>query len=332
MADMRWNAISGKWTLIATGRRSRPKKHSIFPATPKVTDPGCPFCPGNEDQTPPTVDSFPTEGPDWQIRVVSNKYPAIPPDPLSKEKSNETFESKSGGGRHEVIIDSADHLKGLADHTESHVTEVLMMLQRRVCAMSQFDSIQFVAPFKNHGAISGASLEHSHLQVIGMPVVPPHVGTERMIAEKHFAKTGQPILENVIQEELKEGDRIIETKNDGVVTYCPFASQFPFQVEISPWPTQESFASASRNTISIVGGALRRALWRIKTLLNDPPLNLFFNIETLTKHSDNEAAHRWRIQITPRLTVLAGLEIGAGMHINEMAPEEAAETLREINF
>ena len=113
---------------------------------------------------------------------------------------------------------------------------------------------------------------------------------------------------------------------------CPFASRFPFQTEISPWPAQKNFTESSPEVIAATGGAFARALRRIKILLNDPPLNVFFHIETRPEPGEDEAAHQWRIEIVPRLTIMAGLEIGAGMHINEVAPEEAARKLLETQI
>ncbi len=332
MADMRRDPISGKWSLIASGRSARPKNHSFEPATPASVDPNCPFCHGHEEETPPEIDALPGSGPGWQVRVVPNKFPAISTDPLSNEKTDDLFHAMSGGGRHEVIIDSPDHQKGLADLPEAHSAEVLSMLQRRVRAMYETASIRSVAPFKNHGQIAGASLEHSHLQVIGIPAVPPTTETTRNIAGTFYRENGKPLLEKIIEWELKQGKRIIEDGKNGVIAYCPFASRFPFQTEISPWPTQKSFTESSPAVIAAAGGAFARALRRIKILLGDPPLNVFFHIETHPEPEEDEAAHQWRIEIVPRLTVMAGLEIGAGMHINEVDPEEAARKLLEAQI
>ncbi len=267
MADMRRDPILGNWSLIATGRRTRPKNHSFEPATPTSADASCPFCPGNEEKTPPEIDALPKSGPDWQVRVVPNKYPAIPHDPLSNEKSEGLFRSMSGGGRHEVIIDTPDHTRGLADLPDAHVVDVLTMLQRRVCAMYEVKSIRSVAPFKNHGQTAGASIEHSHLQVIGMPTLPPNTAASRKIAEEFYRETEKALLEQVIEREIEQGKRIVEDGKKGAVVYCPFASRFPFQAEISPWPAQKTFSRSSPETIAAIGSAFARSLRRIKTLL-----------------------------------------------------------------
>ncbi len=332
MADMRMDPISGKWSLIASGRSARPKNHSFEPATPEDAGENCPFCPGHEEETPPEIDAHPKSGLGWQVRVVPNKYPAISPDPLLNEKADRLFRAMSGGGRHEVIIDSPDHKKSLADFPEVHAADVLTMLQRRVRAMYEMTSVRSIAPFKNHGKVAGASLEHSHLQVIGMPALPPHTEIARRNSEAFYRETGKPLLEKTIEWELEQEKRIVETGKKGAITYCPFASRFPFQTEITPWPAQNSFVESSSEVVAAIGSALVRSLRRIKRLLNDPPLNVFFHIETRLEPGEHDEAHRWRVEIVPRLTVMAGLEIGAGMHINEVAPEEAAGKLRETRI
>ncbi|MEE9257443.1 MAG: galactose-1-phosphate uridylyltransferase, partial [bacterium] len=164
MADLRRDPFSGSWTLIAAGRANRPRDHAYPPATPGEPLPGCPFCPGNEDKTPPEIGR--TEGGSkggWLLRAIPNLYPAIEPSSLSDEKTEGLLQSMSGGGRHEVIIDSPDHLRGLADLPDAHSGKVLALLQRRVRELYRIPSVRAVAPFKNHGATAGASLEHSHL-------------------------------------------------------------------------------------------------------------------------------------------------------------------------
>ena len=334
MAELRRDPFLDRWTLIAAERSGRPRDHRHAPATPAKPNDQCPFCPGREEDTPPEIDAIREDESvsSWRIRVIPNLYPAIGADPLSESLSGGLFDSMSGGGRHEVIVDSPDHLLGLADLPDAHAGEVLRMLQRRVRELYTVPSIRSVAPFKNHGALAGASLEHSHLQVVGLPAIPPYIALEREAAEHFHRDTGKTLLDEMVEWETKQNRRTIETGERGAVVYCPFASRFPFQVAISPWPTQERFAESPPGAIAAVGGALARSLRRIKNLLGDPPLNVFFHVETRPEPGENTPAHRWRIEIFPRLADIAGLEIGSGMHINEMAPERAAETLREISF
>ena len=163
MADLRRDPFSGSWTLIAAGRAGRPRDHAHAPATPAGPLPGCPFCPGNEDKTPPEIDRIEGGKGGWLLRAVPNLYPAIEVDSLSDDLAEGLRQSMSGGGRHEVIIDSPDHTSGLADLPDAHTGKVLALLQRRVRELYLISSVRDAAPFKNHGATAGASLEQSHL-------------------------------------------------------------------------------------------------------------------------------------------------------------------------
>jgi UDPglucose--hexose-1-phosphate uridylyltransferase len=329
MAELRRDPYADRWTLFASERANRPRDAARSPATPAAPKEDCPFCRGSEEKTPPEIDRIGEAGdrPSWRVRVVANKFPAVSVEALTEERGD-LFGLMAGGGGHEVIIDSFDHLRGLADLPDEHSVQVLSMLQRRVRALFEIPSVRAVLPFKNHGAPAGASIEHSHLQVIATPALPANLAIERQIAERFYRENGHSLAEETGRWELRQGSRIVETGDNGALVYCPFASRFPYQTTIVPWPPQNSFAVSPPGAIAAAGTAFARSLRRIKDLLGDPPLNAFFHIETRLGPGESPAAHCWRIEIIPRLTVLAGLELGSGMHINETLPERAAESLR----
>lgn len=326
MSELRWNPWLERWALIATGRRDRPKQHTFSPSTPVSPDPACPFCPGNEAKTPPELGAV-RKGGTWSARAFDNKFPALSPGPPVPAEEDGLFSSMPARGRHEVIVDAPDHCKGLGDFPGGHAADVLALLQERVRAIYGDPDIRAIVPYKNHGAAAGASLPHSHLQVAALPAVPPRIARERAAAEKHFLETGRSLLEETVSREIADGRRIVEN-DGGAVVYCPFASLYPYEIAIAPPLPGERFTEASRETLETVGGALARSLLRIKTLLGDPPLNVLFQIEVGPWEKEMPGAHHWRIEIIPRLTVLAGLELGAGVYINETAPENAAAELR----
>ncbi len=331
MSEMRWSIIHERWALIAPDRRTRPGAHRHAPATPQSPDPNCPFCPGNEEKTPPQTDILPGSSPNdpagWRARAVPNKYPAVGGGPAPNPHSPGPFPSRAGSGRHEVIVDSPVHLQGLADLPDDHTGEILIFLQRRVREFYRNDSIRAITVFKNHGATAGASLSHSHIQVVGLPEVPSSVAKARETGGRFRQKEGRALLAYFIETEIKEKARIIEEGKETAVL-CPFASRFPYETLISPWPVEESFCDSPRESLHAVGGALARTLRRIKTLLADPPLNVAFHMEIHPGDADSPPACAWYIEVLPRLAVLAGLEAGFGMHINVTSPEDAAAELR----
>lgn len=334
MPESRYDPHRGEWTLIAPGRRARPHPAHYANTTPSQDDPACPFCPGNESETPPEVAALREEGekdaPGWRARCVANKYPAVESGEPAREEEY-LFSSLKGGGRHEVLIDSPHHTKGLADLGEPHAGGVLSLLQERARALAEAPGVSCVHAFKNHGAQAGASILHSHFQVLGLPVAAGGVGKKLERETVFYRERNAAILDRLIEAERGQEERIVETGEEGAVVFCPWASRFPYLVCISPWPTEASFTGSAPEAIAAVGAALARSLRRYKELLHDPPFNLSF-LPAAKDPAGIPAAHRWHIELFPRLTPQAALETGLGAHINEVAPEQAANELRGVCF
>ena len=328
MPESRYDPHRGEWTLIAPERRARPHPAHYAKATPAEADPACPFCPGNERMTPPEVAALRDEGeenaPGWRARCVANKYPAVGSGETEREGEG-VFTTLKGGGRHEVLIDSPRHTKALADLGEAHAADVLGLLRERARALIEAPGVRFVFAFKNHGAMGGASILHSHFQILGLPFVTG--GFEKMLEREaaFYQERKSALLDHMLAAERAQEERIVEAGNEGAVVFCPRASRFPFLVRIAPWPTECSFAGSAPGAVAAVGTALARCLTRYKALLGDPPVNVSF----LAAGAPEE--HRWHIELFPRLTPLAGLETGLGAHINEVAPERAADELRSTD-
>ena len=328
MPESRYDPHRGEWTLIAPERRARPHPAHYANATPAEADSSCPFCTGNEHMTPPEVaasrDGGEENTPGWRARCVANKYPAIESCALEREGEG-VFTSLKGGGRHEVLIDSPHHTKALADLGEAHAADVLGLLQERARALIETPGVRFVFAFKNHGAMGGASILHSHFQILGLPFATG--GFEKMLEREaaFYQERKVALLDYMLEAERAQENRIVEAGNEGAIVYCPWAARFPFLVRIAPWPTERCFAGSAPETIAAVGAALTRTFRRYKELLRDPPVN----VSILAAGAPE--AHRWHIELFPRLTPLAGLETGLGAHINEVAPERAADELRSTD-
>lgn len=330
MPELRQDPLTGHLVLLAPGRLRRPGRHARGAATPRGPDPECPFCPGREGETPPEVDALREDGsapgtPGWRLRCVPNKYPAIAPDPLTGP-GDAALPALAGGGYHEVLVDSPDHLKGLADLPGEQSTQALRMVQRRARAFFRDPAVRALAVFKNHGAGAGASMPHSHLQLLALPAAPLLIERRRAREARHFQEGGEPLLVHLANAELKRGERIVEGGERGALVLCPYASRFPYQTLILPWPAGASFLEASPETLNAIGAALARQLGRLKALLDDPPLNVFLHLDC--RDGSDPRAHPWHVEVFPRLTNLAGLEAASGAHILEVSPEEAAGRLR----
>lgn len=328
MPELRYDPHGGGWTLIAPERGARPRPAHHTSATPGEDDPRCPFCPGNEGETPPEVDAIRESGeanaPGWRVRCVANKYPAIRHG-ASVREGGDMFLVRRGGGRHEVAIDSPHHTKGLADLSDAHTGGVLRLLQRRARALMKTPGVRCVSIFKNHGAAAGASILHSHIQILALPVRTGRARRKRDAEAAFHAERKEALLERMIRSERARGERMVETGAEGAAVFCPWGSRLPYLACIAPWPTEASFLDSPPRTLDAVGGALARTLRRYKARLRDPPITVSFFLEA---GGADEGARRWHIELFPRLVPLAGLEAGLGTHINEVAPERAAHALR----
>ncbi len=331
MPEMRHDPLRGEWTLIAPGRRARPRPPHYANATPSSEDPSCPFCPGNESETPPETGAVRDEGtrenaPGWRARCVPNKYPAVGEGEPARE-GKDAFSSLRGGGRHEVLIDSPRHAKGLADLSDAHAGDVLRLLRQRARALARVPGVRSVCAFKNHGAMAGASILHSHIQILALPA---RAGAEAAARRREAAFHRErkiALFDHVAARELEAEARVVEAGAEGAVAFCPWGSRFPYLACIAPWPSEASFQESAPEAIAAAGGALARTLRRYKRLLRDPPVNVSFFLGAGGADGVS-SAHRWRIELFPRLTPPAGLETGLGTHINEVAPERAAKELR----
>ena len=237
MPESRYDPHRGEWTLIAPERRARPHPAHYANATPTEADPSCSFCAGNEHMTPPEVAALRDEGeenaPGWRARCVANKFPAVGSgEPARAEEG--VFSSLRGGGRHEVLIDSPHHTKGLADLGEAHAVGVLGLLQERARALAEASGVSCVHAFKNHGAQAGASILHSHFQILGLPFGTGGVGKKLEKETVFYRERKNALLDHMLEAERGGEERIVETGEEGAVVFCPWASRFPYLTCICP--------------------------------------------------------------------------------------------------
>lgn len=295
--DLRRNPASGKLSIVAPARASRPADA----AGRDAAAPPCPFCAGNEALTPPEVDALrpaggEPDGPGWRLRVVPNKYPAL-------------------AGRHEVIVHAPGHKTELEDLADGALAEALGMWQRRIAA--QFDGgAAAVTLIGNVGAGSGASLEHPHEQLFATPVVPPLLLDELVEAERYRNRYGTCVVCDGLE---KAGDRLVL---DGPVgAWAPAAARFNGEVWLTPAAHEADFRAADP---AVVAPALRRVLTAVKTSISGAPLNFWLH----TAPADLRGPFHWHLELAPRTSTLAGFELGTDIALVTKAPEAAAAEYR----
>ena len=290
----------------------------------------CSLCEGREDETPPEVYAVrpggPPNAPGWTVRVVPNKYPLLapdgggnPPDSLEHGRGDpDLLVSGPAGGSHEVIVHAPRHQLSLV---ELDPEQFLAAIDAWRARLSAHEGAAYVHVSVNEGKQAGASLEHTHAQLYALPFVPALVARERERFTAHHNRTmGGCLLCDLLQEEVRRRDRVV-AMDDHAVVLAPYASRMPFELQLVPRRHERSFVDSDPRAAAL----LQEALATLKRVLggSPPPLNLWL------RTAPKDASHfHWHIDVVPRTTQLAGLELGTGVAVNVRAPEEAAAELR----
>ncbi|MBZ5663920.1 MAG: galactose-1-phosphate uridylyltransferase [Acidobacteriia bacterium] len=331
MSELRQNFSTKEWVVIATDRARRPEEmvrhRERKPLASFVAN--CPFCPGNEKLTPPEVLRVPASmDVPWHARVIPNKFAALSRDAQPTRTVHRTRRAINGFGVHDVIIETPDHSQVLALMPDSYVAEILRIYKIRYDELSLDPRIAHVTIFKNHGIDAGTSLEHPHSQMIATPVISLQVRERFQHALRHYDDFGECMFCQMIEEELEEQTRIVMA-SEHFVALEPYASPAPFSTHIYPRRHMASFGDVGGAEMSDLARVLRSTLARLYHGLADPDFN--FTIRSAPAESVGVKHFHWYLSVIPRLTRVAGFELGSGMFINTVLPEAAAEFLRKVD-
>lgn len=316
--------------IIATERSKRSQDYRAE-ETPRSRESFCPFCEGHENKTPPEVLAVRRNGggpdsPGWSLRVVPNKFPALSHDGDLDMQADGLFESMSGVGHHEVIIESPDHSASLAELSESEVEKTIWAYRERILALTKDERVQYILIFKNHGAAAGASLEHTHSQLIALPVVPIRVQREIDLSRGYFGLRQRCVFCDVLAKECGVRQRIV-AETERFVALSPYAARFPFETWILPKAHQSQFELTPPEQHGELAALLRKLLGALNRCLAQPAYNFLLHTAPVAERC--EQAFHWHFEVIPRLTRVAGFEWGSGFYINPTTPEMAAESLRK---
>jgi len=326
MNELRVDPLTGLKSIIAAGRASRPGGgFHADPADP-VDPEKDPFLEGHEDRTPPEVWALRPGGgapdtPGWRVRSVPNLYPAVSAEAEvpAPHPNPDLFTAQAAAGAQEVIVNAPDPVTSLADLTVEQVETAAMAWRTRMRAHSDASFVHLLVNERREG---GASLPHTHAQLYALPFVPAAVARERERFTAYATRTmGGNLLGDLLQEEVRMRDRIVAI-DEHAVLLAPYASRLPFQLMLVPRRAHARFEDEGPTGAALLHDALLRLRRRLGA---SPPLNLW--IRTAPQGADHFC---WRIDILPRLTHLAGLELGAGLHLCVVAPEVAAQELRDV--
>jgi UDPglucose--hexose-1-phosphate uridylyltransferase len=325
--ELRIDPLSGLKVIVAGERGARPGAWLDVEPRPPVDPERDPFAAGHEDQTPPEVYALREDGGGWKVRVVPNLYPALTPgdpgtaeDPLGSGRGEpDLFTARPALGAHEVIVNAPDPVSSLAELPPEQVETAMSVWRER---MRVHADAAYVHVIVNEGKEAGASLPHTHAQLYALPFVPAAVARERERFTAYSNRMGgRNLLGDLVQEEVRRRERVVAI-DDEAVALCPFGARVPFHLQVVPRRPTARFSDEG----PLGARMLHQALNRLAAVLGSlPPLNMW--VRTAPRDAERFC---WRIELLPRLAQLAGLEIGTGVHLNVLAPEDAAGRLRGV--
>lgn len=328
MPELRKDPVLGRWVIISVERGKRPT--DFITQTIKKKGGFCPFCAGNEYTTPQEIIAFRPQdskpnGPGWRLRVIPNKFPALGIGGELRKRGEGIYDMMNGVGAHEVIVETPDHDVTLSKMPLKGVEEVLWAYYTRITDLKKDARLKYVLIFKNEGEVAGASLEHSHSQLIAMPIVPRTVKDEMQGARHHHGMKERCLFCDIVNQEINDGRRVV-LENSDFIALSPFAPRAPFETWVLPKKHHSAFMP-EHNSFAGLAEILQGVLKRMDAILNAPPYNFMLHTSPLSEEQNDY--YHWHIEIMPKLSKVAGFEWGSGFYINPVPPEDAARFLRE---
>ena len=331
MGEFRRDPVSGRWVIIASDRATRPTdfKNERAPRTGGF----CPFCEGNEDKTPAEIAAYRAPGTQadragWSVRVVPNKFPALRVEGAIEKRGDGMYDIMSGVGAHEVIIEGPQHCVSITEMADPLIRDVLSMYRDRLLDLRKDARFSYGMVFKNSGVAAGATLEHSHSQLVVMPVVPRNVAVEMRCMREFMHYRDRCLICDMVAQELSQEARVVQ-RDEHFIAFAPFASRFPFEIWVTPRSHAAHFEDTSPDGLAALGSMLKACLAKLERALNMPPYNYIIHTAPFRRVEEDE--FHWHIEIIPRIIHLAGFEWGTGFYINTVPPESAAQYLKDTD-
>ncbi|MFH1460783.1 MAG: galactose-1-phosphate uridylyltransferase [Candidatus Omnitrophota bacterium] len=339
MPELRKDPIIGRWVIISTERGKRPhdfvskKKHE--PQEHK-----CNFCQGKENKTPPEIYALRPENsepntPGWKVRVIQSENLLLQMEGNIERRGKGMYDLLNGIGAHEIIIETPEHKANITELNIDQLSDVFFVYQQRMKDLEKDVRLKYALICKNYGIVAGGSpRKHSITQLIALPVNPKRVKEELFGARRYYEYRERCIFCDMIQQEIETNVRII-TRLDGFIAFCPYASRFPFEVWVLPEEHSCNFYDL-KNTKGLAR-VMKQVMQKLSLSLEDPPYNYIVHTAPFRRMTSAgywktvDYDYHWHIEIMPRLTKVAGFELGSGFYINPTPPENAAKFLNEEN-
>jgi UDPglucose--hexose-1-phosphate uridylyltransferase len=325
-SELRFDLVSKDWVLIATGRAKRPteftkqKRQKI-----EVAEKDCPFCNLATQEKP--VLEYKNEKGEREVVIIPNKFPAFIHSNGLHERALGPYSLMDGVGFHEVVV-TRDHKKSLAELSAAQIKRVIDAYQERYLELANEEFVNYISIFHNHGREAGASISHPHSQIIAIPLTDPDLQRSLNGSRLFFENRGECVHCKMLEWDLEDRQRVIY-ENKEFVVLVPFAPRVAFELRIYPKEHHAYFERIKDLEKNQLAEALHVALNKIFKGLNDPAYNFF--LHTAPTDGKDYGHYHWHFEILPKTSTWAGFELGAGIEISVVEPEEAAKYLREIN-
>ncbi len=352
LREIRINPIvPNESVLVATARSMRPQKdEQAAPRDTRTHVAKCPFCTGNESMTPPEIASYPDSG-DWKIRIVENLYPVLGDDKNTPMPTFGLQQAIEGYGRHEVIVDHTQHGIAVHEMTIEHLSLLFLAYKDRMLQIYEMDErLKYVLVFKNFGPAAGASMSHTHSQIIALPVVPQNVHDELFHSKQYFDKHHKCIFCCLIDEaltfettiyerdtgkvlrQIHVGQYVIE-RTEYFIAIKPFASRYEWEVQILPLSHSSDYLNLTQEQSDDLAKIMKNTMSRLDAVIGGAQYNFFLHSQPRGEENTSYTqSYHWHFEICPRTCIPSGFELGSGLFVNTISPEDAAEQLREVKI
>jgi UDPglucose--hexose-1-phosphate uridylyltransferase len=327
--ELRTDPITGRIVAIDLAPFKRRDDFELEPVRLEDPPSQCPFCEGREADAGAEIlawrEGGPANVPGWSVRVVPNRNPMLRIEGQADLRPNGLFESRDGLGAHEVVVETPIHDQPLHTLDADHLWRVLWAWRTRIQDLKRDTRFASIVIFKNHGRAAGARLDHAHSQVAAFPMMPPTLADKLRGAARQLSIDGRCLFCRVVDEELKDGRRIIADKTSALA-FAPHASRVPFETWIVPRDHAAKFEECSDDALKDIVVTFKSVMARIDWALERPACN--FVLHTAPLNGEADAAFHWHLEILPRVTRFSGLEWATGVHRNPVSPEVAAAVLK----
>lgn len=333
MPELRKDPILNRWIIISAERSKRPTDFIVDQTGTKGGF--CPLCSGNEKTTPNEVlvygrpSGLHANSSQWSLRVVPNKYPALVIEGELEKQGEGLYDRMNGIGAHEVIVESPNHedIFTYLPHEQMQLT--FRAFRDRIHDLGKDPRFKYVMIFKNFGRAAGASLEHSHSQLVALPILPRMITSEIAGTSSYYNYKDRCVFCDIIRQEVQQDVRLV-CSNDDFVTLMPFAPRTPFEMWIMPRKHNSSYMEIDDHALAGLTDIFSETLRRLDACIPGVPYNFVLHTQPLRSEPLNH--YHWHFEIVPKLTSIAGFEWGSGFYINPMPPEEGCRHLQQVTI